>query len=284
MTSLERILVTSIAVELSASMSRRPALRQLLRLLAPRARRGPRRSAPRSPPRSRRSSASAGSAARSPPCAVASARCEASPISASCSLDRLGRPPRPAPRGSPRPARRRFRGSPRRSPRGHGSAAWLAASRTRTSASISSGPVSLDQLRRRAVGLADQRAERAQLLLGLGRALAHRREQGVERLALAGDARLALADRARRRRRPPPASATIWPTTASAESAVRSAWISIPASAGGISSRSWPGDLGQRRAELPAARPVSASDCASPGSISRCSAWRRSRAARRSIR
>ena len=159
--------------------------RQSPRRPAPRARPGPRRSGPRSPRRSRRWSAIAGSAARSPPCAVASARCEALPISASCSCDRRVERLAERARGSPRPGRRRSPGSPRRSPRGHGSPPAAAASRTRTSASTSSGPVSLDQLRRRAVGLADRGAERPHLLLGLARAFAQRGEQGVERLALA---------------------------------------------------------------------------------------------------
>ena len=114
-------------------------------------------------------------------------------------------------------------------------------------------------------------------------AFAQRGEQRVERLALAGDARLALGGASRRRASAAACIASILPATASADAAVRSAWISIPAMAGGISSRSWRGDLGQRRAQLAGAR-RSARPTGPGPARSRAAAPARRRAARPSTR
>ncbi len=72
--------------------------------------------------------------------------------------------------------------------------AWAAASRTRTNASISSGPVSLTS-RAAAVSLSPTASAIARNFSSAGAsALVDRREQGLERFALASHARLACLD------------------------------------------------------------------------------------------
>ena len=110
-------------------------------------------------------------------------------------LDRLGRPPRPP----------RSRLASTRAATLSGitaaiaSRAWLAACAGGVAHPDQRvdqlGPGFLDELRRGAVGLADRRAPAARIFSSASRAPSRTRgEQGIERLALAGDARLALGD------------------------------------------------------------------------------------------
>ena len=125
--------------------------------------------------------------------AVASARCEALPISASCSWTGAETAPETASRLASASAATlsgiarhdRFAGMGRRLVR------RLAHPHQRLD---QLGAGILDQPARGAVRLGDRFGDRAQLRLGRGAAFAQRREQGVERLALAGDAGLALRD------------------------------------------------------------------------------------------
>ena len=97
-------------------------------------------------------------------------------------------------RGSPRPERATLSGITAAIASRAWLAAWFAASRTRTSASTSSGPVSRTSCAAAPSASPTAAPSARSLLLGLARAFAQRGEQGVERLALARDARLALRD------------------------------------------------------------------------------------------
>ena len=133
------------------------------------------------------------------------------------------------------------------------------------------GPGLAHHLRRRAVGLADQRRPRP--AISPRRRARPRAAPRARRRAPRAGARCSPRSPAcaRPRPRPPAASPPSARSPPRPTAAVRSAWISTPAIAGGISSRSCP-VTSARAAPSASARPISSPDCASPASISRCSA------------
>ncbi len=155
MTSLDRILVTSIAVELSASMSSATRRESSPASRSSRSRPVLGDPLPRSPRRSRRSSASGGSAARSPPCAVASAAARHCRSRRCCSLTGSSSASPSAPRGSPRPAPHAVRDH--RGDRLAGMVGRLVGGLADAHQSVDQlRPGVADQLRGGAVGLADR--------------------------------------------------------------------------------------------------------------------------------